>query len=106
MNATVAISAYISPHLRPGRGGLHQQGPCEARLGYQDESPQLALDLKRVYEAAFLERACRSGKLLSERRLGCRDRLPSKRGPLLESVVNGRKQREWRKQRECAQIMG
>ena len=49
-------SGFESPDLdRPGRLP-HQQGLCEARLGCQDESPQLgapallvALDLKRGY---------------------------------------------------------
>ena len=43
-------SGFDPPDLdRPGRQ-LHQQGLCEARLGYQDESPQLGplgLELER-----------------------------------------------------------
>ena len=57
--------------------------PLNLRRGTVAPDPTLSLvrplDLRRVYEAPFLER--RSGKVLSERRLGCRDRSPAVTGP-------------------------
>jgi len=49
-------SGFEPPDLdRPGRQP-HQQGPCEARLGCQDESPQLDSGLMTGFEAPDLDR--------------------------------------------------